>query len=289
MSCPMQKIFIGDVQGCATELAELIAKAEAQFGEEFELWCVGDLINRGPRSLLALNLMRELVEAGRGRYVLGNHEISLLRIWLKVREPRPQDTAIEVLESSEADDWMHWLRTRPVLERGELADHEFAMVHASAHPDWSLTELETRARRIATRLAAPDLDSLRVLLGSDPVADASLEEDRDALGRLTRCRSILADGTWSSATPEREGDAWHDRWTSRGHDYGVVYGHWAMQGLHVAAGLRGLDTGCVHHGRGRDGFLTGWLPKAVRESRDPFALPDDRFWQIPAHEKYYSG
>jgi hypothetical protein len=65
-----------------------------------------------------------------------------------------------------------------------------------------------------------------------------------------------------------------------------VYGHWSLQGLHVARGLRGLDTGCVHHGRGRDGLLTAWTPD---ERPDPFGVPDDRFVQVRAHARYWRG
>ncbi|MBW2724546.1 MAG: metallophosphoesterase, partial [Deltaproteobacteria bacterium] len=79
---PVQKIFVGDVQGCGDEFEELVGRAKRSFDTDFELWCVGDLINRGPKNLLALRLMRELVAAGRGQLVLGNHEIGLLRIWL---------------------------------------------------------------------------------------------------------------------------------------------------------------------------------------------------------------
>ena len=79
---------------------------------------------------------------------------------------------------------------------------------------------------------------------------------------------------------------WHAAWRQAGHDYAVVYGHWAMQGLHVTAQLRGLDTGCVHHGRGRDGKLTAWLPDAARPQ--PFDLPDKCFWQIQARRAYYA-
>jgi hypothetical protein len=85
---------------------------------------------------------------------------------------------------------------------------------------------------------------------------------------------------------------WHRAWSARGHDYCVVYGHWALQGLHVARGLRGLDTGCVHHGRGRAGMLTAWLPGLARGGAAgeaaswPFDVPDDRFWQVPALERY---
>jgi len=286
----MQKIFVGDVQGCASEFEELIARAESRFGRDFELWSVGDLVNRGPRNLRALEVMRELVEDGRGRVVLGNHELSLLRIWLGVLEPRPQDSAVEVLESAEADDWMKWLCTRPVVETGDLEGSRFVMVHASAHPDWGLEETLEHAARVEARLAVADIDALQTFLDADVARDdAELERDRDVLGRFTRCRSIDDSGRWSSANPERSEDAWHHRWAQEHHDYGVVYGHWAIQGLHVEDALRGLDTGCVHHGRGRDGFLTAWVPEAIRESNDPFAAPDDRLWQIPAHRRYYEG
>jgi hypothetical protein len=73
-----------------------------------------------------------------------------------------------------------------------------------------------------------------------------------------------------------------------------VYGHWALQGLHVARGLRGLDSACVHHGRpdGRGGttrgFLTAWIPAWPGRDgdREPFDVPDDRFLQVPARRRY---
>ena len=99
---------------------------------------------------------------------------------------------------------------------------------------------------------------------------------------------MTAAGAWSSEPPELLGEAyrpWHEAWAARGHGYGVVYGHWALQGLHVAPWLRGLDTGCVHHGRGRRGVLTAWLPDPTAET--PFAAPDENLWEIPARRSYY--
>lgn len=106
----------------------------------------------------------------------------------------------------------------------------------------------------------------------------------------------MPSGGWSSAEPTPPARPWHAAWSEAGHDFGLVYGHWSRQGLHVAPGLRGLDTGCVHHGRGRDGFLTAWLPGEAPDTepalrgapgRRTFDLPDDRFWQIPARRRYY--
>lgn len=278
-----QKIFVGDVQGCADELALLVLRAREAFGSEFELWVAGDVVNRGPDNRRALELVRELVEAGRGRYVLGNHEIHLIHVALGLREPSRNDSIGDLLGAPDAAEWIDWLLGRALVETGELAGEPFAMVHAASHPDWSLAELASIGARIRTRLAG-GREEARAFLASDPSADPL----RDALGRLTRCRSVGADASWSSADPASPARAWHEVWSERGHGFGIVYGHWARQGLHVAPGLRGLDTGCVHHGRGRDGFLTAWLPEErATAGRRAFDLPDARFWQIPARRRYY--
>jgi bis(5'-nucleosyl)-tetraphosphatase (symmetrical) len=278
----MRPIFVGDVQGCVDELEELLARARAEHGEGFELWLVGDLVNRGPHSLATLRRVRSLVDAGRARCVLGNHEIGLLLAAAGLRALRPLDRIAEVLTASDAAEWFEWLRRRPLVETGRLGGQRFAMVHAAVHPDWSLEELVQRARRVEARLGAPDREQALRLLAADPLGD----EDRDLLGRLTQCRSVTPAGGWSAELPEGERVAWHRLWSARGHDYGVVYGHWAMQGLHVEPGLRGLDTGCVHHGRGRDGTLTAWLPDPGAQR--PFDAPDGRFWHIPARRAYYA-
>lgn len=287
----VQKIFIGDVQGCGDELETLVTRARETFGRDFELWSVGDLINRGPKNLLALRLMRELCEQRQAQFILGNHEIGLLRVWLALTEMDPKNTYPEILDDPSCGDWIDWIRRQPVALHGKLGNTRFAMVHAATHPDWTLKELMTRAHRVEARLSSTRLDDVCALLQPDlDTSDVSLIEDRDTLGRLTRCRSVDASDAWSSALPKRESRPWHEAWAERHHDFGIVYGHWSIQGLHVEPGLRGLDTGCVHHGRGRDGFLTAWLPgsdPARDTSFDEFAIPDDRFWQIPALRRYY--
>jgi bis(5'-nucleosyl)-tetraphosphatase (symmetrical) len=278
-----QRIFVGDVQGCADELEELLARVRDAFGGRFELWAVGDLVNRGPASRRVLAAVRELVDAGRARYVLGNHELSLLRVALGLRALAPLDTFGDVLGGPDASEWVEWLRRRPLVETGRLGRQRFALLHAAAHPEWGLDELERRARGVEARLGDRDRREALRLLAADPAEDP----DRDLLGRLTSCRSAGRGGEWSASPPDEAGlPAWHASWSARGHRWGVVYGHWSLQGLHVAEKLRGLDTGCVHHGRGRDGFLTAWLPDP--DAEEPFGLPDEAFWQVPARRAYYA-
>jgi len=283
----MRPVFVGDVQGCADELDELLLRVAERVGADFELWLVGDLVNRGPASRRTLERVRALVDAGRARVVLGNHDLSLIRAHFGLRPIFPLDTFGDVLAAPDAGDCVEWLRRQPLAATGSLVGTPFAMVHAAVHPDWSLGEVAARARAVEAVLGGPRAGARALLAGQ---GDAALADD---LARLTSCRSAARDGSWSTeepATPEsrRLGRvAWHALWEERGHAYGVVYGHWALQGLHVAPGLRGLDTGCVHHGRDHDGSLTAWLPAPAEPT--PFGVPDARFVQVRAHRTYWRG
>jgi bis(5'-nucleosyl)-tetraphosphatase (symmetrical) len=277
-----QRIFIGDIQGCADELEALLARADATYGGAAELWIVGDLVNRGPASLRVLRRVRERMESGRARCVLGNHDLSLVMTAWGLRERRPTDTFGEILDAPDAEAWIDWVRRLPLVEFGRLGGQSFAMLHAGVHPDWRLADLRRIAARVESRLRA-SRKAARAFLASAPASNP----DREALDLLTCCRSVAPDGHWSAEPPTGEFAAWHRAWSERGHDYAIAYGHWSLQGLHVAPGLRGLDTGCVHEGRGRPGFLTAWIPDLTK--RRPFDIPDAGFWQERAHRAYYVG
>jgi len=284
-----QHVFVGDVQGCADEFDELLARLRAAFGEEFVLHSVGDLVNRGPDNLRVLERMRELESRGQGGHVLGNHDVALMAALLGIRPLGERDTLGDVLASSEADAWLEWLRGRPLIETGEIGGEVFVMVHASVHPDWTEEDCLQAAARVESRLRSPDLDSLCGFL-SQRADEAAPGSDRDLLGRVISCRGVQGEN-WASRPPAADSDAepWHRPWRARGHAYGVVYGHWAVQGLHLAPGLRGLDTGCVHHGRGRDGYLTAWLPASAEDPPgvSPFRVDAPTLWRVPARRRYY--
>ena len=86
--------FIGDVHGCSQEL-QLMVDAIRQKDSNAKIFCVGDLINKGPDSYKGL----EIVIQEKIRCIRGNHEELFLRIM------RQNPDKLSVKERSYYDMW----------------------------------------------------------------------------------------------------------------------------------------------------------------------------------------
>lgn len=231
-------VFVGDVQGCREELEALLEALAFDEGRD-RLLPVGDLVNRGPDSLGSLRCLRALG----ARPVLGNHDLHLLRVAAGTRAVRASDTFGDVLAAPDRDELLAWLGAQPFARREGGA----LVVHAGLDPTWG--------------------DPLEVLRGLDPLVPSP------ATDFATRVRYCDASGErpgHDDADPGPPFAPWY-AFLPAGHPT-VVFGHWAVRGLVVEEGLRGLDTGCVWGGR-----LTAWIAEEDRL----VSVPARRTWQTP--------
>lgn len=247
----MSRFAIGDVQGCYEELRELLKRIGFSADRD-RLWFVGDLVNRGPRSLEVLRFVRAL-EAN-AVTVLGNHDLHLLAVAAGVRRPRRSDTLQEVLEARERDRLLEWLTERPLahFEDGDL------MVHAGIVPQWTAAAACAHAREVEAELRTGRNALLEHMYGDEPQRWSEtltgFDRLRFIINALTRLRLCAADGRINLALkgkPPGEDSPWRpwfDLERPLNREVRIVFGHWSALGLTLRENLIGLDTGCVWGG-----------------------------------------
>lgn len=243
----MATYAIGDLQGCFVTLQRLLARIRFDAAGD-RLWLVGDLVNRGPRSLEVLRWARGLGD--RHAAVLGNHDVHLLACAAGIAQPKGRDTLGEVLAAPDRADLVAWLRARPLLVR----DGEHILVHAGVHPLWSAADAERLARE-AERALARDLEAFLVAGQEKPPRswDESLAGEARLsyiLAALTRMRVVYADGKLDLKFkgPVEDAPPGTTPWFTapcRRADATVVFGHWAALGLSMGPTWIATDTGCV--------------------------------------------
>ena len=243
----MATYAIGDVQGCYDELQKLLV--EIDIGKQDRLWFVGDLVNRGPKSLEVLRFVRDL--GRRAVVVLGNHDLHLITQYEGFERKRRDDTFDDVLDAADAKELVGWLRTRPVMH----AEDAYAMVHAGLLPQWSLDKAVALAKEVETALRAPGYRQfLENMYGSKPEewTDALTGWDRlrVIVNAMTRMRFCTRQGKMefhaTGAKPPPGYLPWYE--TRPAKETPIVFGHWSQLGLRLDPKATCLDSGCVWGG-----------------------------------------
>jgi bis(5'-nucleosyl)-tetraphosphatase (symmetrical) len=240
---------IGDVQGCADELASLLARFEFDPARD-RLWFVGDLVNRGPKSLEVLRMVRALGE--RAVVVLGNHDLHLVCVAEGCAKRRAGDTLEAVIAAADCRELVAWLRARPLMH----AEGGYAMVHAALLPQWSVEKGLALAREVERALAAPEYrEFLERLYGARPEqwseGLAGFDRLRAIVNAMTRLRFCTPEGRMEfrakGLAPPAGFRAWFELRPAR-EAHALVCGHWSALGLKLGARLLALDSGCVWGG-----------------------------------------
>lgn len=243
----MATYALGDVQGCFDELQQLLRKAG--FRKTDRLWLVGDLVNRGPKSLEVLRYVRDLGE--RAVTVLGNHDLHLLAQFEAIERPRKDDTFRDVLEAPDAADLVAWVRRRPMMH----AEGDYAMVHAGLLPQWTLERARSLGKEVAQALQAPNYrEFLRHMYGNQPDrwddTLAGWDRLRVIVNAMTRMRFCDRQGRMDLQGKGTEPPKGYRRWyqTRQKEKRTLLFGHWSQLGLVLEPGVVGLDSGCVWGG-----------------------------------------
>ncbi len=231
---PMATWVVGDIHGCADELARLVE--HLGLARDDRLVSVGDLFHRGPDSVGVIGILREL----RAQFVLGNHELAVLRriglaptTWNANVRP-PLRTKFPPLDAEDLAGDGHTPCDVPPEHRAALL--EFLQTHSG----FALRHTQIEHAEL-TRDARP-----WVVVHAGLVPGLALE--KQSLRDLTTLRRTSARGQpW-----------WYE-------DYDqpelVLFGHTPspLPRVHTRRGrvlAIGLDTGCVYGGK-----LTAYCPE----------------------------
>ena len=227
----MRTFVIGDVHGMSDELAALHYKLEPEPGDRFAF--LGDYVDKGPKSMEALAMVRMLVSHYPGSVALaGNHEESTMRLYQKAQKAGSWDG----IRKADKETWLpslsdsdyEWLRSLPLVARPVDG---VILVHGGMFPAYFENHGE---------------------VGEVPAAWHKGGGKRmDRMRRFLRIRHVHRE-TGAMVTLGDEGDAtqpWQDWYDGR--EGFAFYGHAPQRSGEplVSPHAMGLDTGAVFGGR----------------------------------------
>jgi bis(5'-nucleosyl)-tetraphosphatase (symmetrical) len=264
----MATYAIGDLQGCYKEFRQLLDLLAFDAAAD-KLWLVGDIVNRGPDSLILLRFIKALGDAA--VMVLGNHDLHLLMVAEGCARLHRSDTLQEILAAPDRDELLYWLRQQRLLH----VEGDYVMVHAGLLPAWSVAQAASLAQEVEAALRGNEFhEFFSHMYGNQPDRwDGSLagyDRLRVVTNAMTRMRVCTPDGKMNFAYKGRVQDIpagylpWFETPLRASREATVICGHWSALDLQIRDNLIALDTGCLW-----GGSLT-----AVRlEDREVFQVP----------------
>lgn len=246
---------IGDVQGCYDELMGLLDKIRFNPGSD-RLWFAGDLVNRGPKSLEVLRLVKSLGDSA--VTVLGNHDLHLLALTQGNRSHYKHGSLEEVLNAPDCHELIEWLRHRPVMYHHEKRG--YSLIHAGLPPQWSLATAIACARELEETLRGPGFHHYcQEMYGNEPDL---WRDDLEGVERLrfitnafTRLRFCTRDGRLSMRDKGAPGSQpsgilpWFEMPERATRNDRIIFGHWSTLGYKQTGNTWCLDSGCLWGGK----------------------------------------
>ncbi len=253
----MSTYVVGDIQGCYKPLEKLLKKVKFSSASD-KLWCVGDLINRGPDSLDTLHFLQDMDNAT--KLVLGNHDLHFIAIHEGCAPVRSKDTLDALLAAQDCQQLSDWLRQQALAHCASVDTNKgsknFLMVHAGVAPHWTLQKTLELAAEVEYALKGSSYKKfLQYMYGNTPSRWhdelQGLDRLRVITNYLTRIRFCDETGNLQLTVKEGLSSApagckpWFD-YEKITVDANILFGHWAaLEGKTNRSGVYALDTGYV--------------------------------------------
>lgn len=267
----MSVYVVGDLQGCYDPLQRLLDHVRFDPAED-ELWCPGDLVNRGGQSLQTLRLLHGLGD--RFTFTIGNHDLYLMhQDWKYPDGGCPNREFKAILRAPERDDILSWLRNAPLAFHSQA--HGVLMLHAGVIPQWTVEDTLAHAAEVESKLRSEKAGKFFRKMNKNWTRrwDDSLagwRRRRLISNILTQLRFCDANGKILGSASGPPGSApkpykpWFKHKNRLTRDTTIVFGHWARLGLYTKKNVICLDTGCV---------WGGTLTALRLEDRQLFSVP----------------
>ena len=126
---------IGDVHGCYEPLLKLLATLPLN---DHLVFC-GDVINRGEAIAATMDLVWDLIQAGRATWLRGNHEQDLITA-LESQDGLRRHSTYDQLGDNSARQWLPRLQQLPLVYRGDGWCATHAGFNAAGQPDLSIRD-----------------------------------------------------------------------------------------------------------------------------------------------------
>lgn len=252
----MSTYFVGDIHGCYDQLKSLLSQVSFNPIKDV-LWCTGDLVCRGYKSLEVLHYLFSIKKSV--KVVLGNHDLRFLAIYCNLEKSKKQDHVEYLLKDKNLMILINWLRKQPILQ----TDHKrkIIMSHAGIYPFWkNITVIESYAREVESILSSDDYFRFLHLLHNDNNRwhDNIIGFDRFCflINAFTRMRYINTDNDLDFLCKTNPSSKtlpllpWFTFKNIIDHDYTIFFGHWASLKLNnISNNIVPLDTGCCWGGK----------------------------------------
>ncbi len=249
----MSTYFIGDVHGCYDELMILLDRINFDKQQD-QLIFVGDLINRGPKSLEVLRFVKGLGK--NAQVVLGNHDISLFAYAAGIYHGNGTDFP-KIMQVPDGRELCDWLRHQPLLIH--LEKENIFVVHAGIPPRWTLQKAKKQAKKAEKKLQSDNFAQYLQYAYDKNKRDKwhndfnKYDKFRYRLNVFTRMRYCdeYGEPDYNEKCPLGEQRAGFMPWffkrthLQKDNNAKIIFGHWAALGYYEGVNAWCIDSGCA--------------------------------------------